>query len=102
MSNRCRQHIINAISPNNSLTAVSRMFDVDLSIIHRIWKEYQLSRKIAKAPKGGNRAKSLNISQESILWDIIEDDCSLTLENLSDRFFNATNIRIIRTQWRDI
>ncbi|KII72188.1 hypothetical protein RF11_13096 [Thelohanellus kitauei] len=31
-----------------------------------------------------------------ILCDIVEDDCSLTLENLSDRFFNATNIRIIK------
>ncbi|KII61709.1 hypothetical protein RF11_09369 [Thelohanellus kitauei] len=39
------------------------MIDVDLSTIHRIWKEYQISGKIAKALKGGNRAKSLNSSQ---------------------------------------
>ncbi|KII62643.1 hypothetical protein RF11_10974 [Thelohanellus kitauei] len=64
ISNECRQHIIDAISHNDSLTAVSRMFDVDLFTIHRIWKEYQLSGKIDKAPKGGNRAKSLNSSQE--------------------------------------
>ncbi|KII67181.1 hypothetical protein RF11_11236 [Thelohanellus kitauei] len=70
------------------------MFDVDLSTIHRIWREYQISGKITKAPKGRDRAKSLNNSQESILCYIVEDDCSLTLENLSDRFFNAKNIRI--------
>ncbi|KII67230.1 hypothetical protein RF11_13866 [Thelohanellus kitauei] len=27
------------------------MFDIDLSTIHMIWKEYQISGKIAKAPK---------------------------------------------------
>ncbi|KII74569.1 hypothetical protein RF11_16179 [Thelohanellus kitauei] len=88
------EHIIKAISHNNSLTAVSRTFDVDLSTIHSIWKEYQLSGKIAQAPKGGNRAKSLNSSKENILCDSVEDDCSLILEKSSDRFFNATNIRI--------
>ncbi|KII74502.1 hypothetical protein RF11_10577 [Thelohanellus kitauei] len=75
-SNECRQHIINVISHNNSLTAVSRMFDVDLSTIHRIWKEYQLLGKNEKAPKNGNHAKELDKSQESILGDIVEDDCN--------------------------
>ncbi|KII70825.1 hypothetical protein RF11_01269 [Thelohanellus kitauei] len=57
-------------------------------------KEVQLSGKIVKASMSGNRAKILNASQQSILCDIFEDDCSLTLEQLSARFFRETNIRI--------
>ncbi|KII73578.1 hypothetical protein RF11_05777 [Thelohanellus kitauei] len=44
--------------------------------------------------KGRNREQFLYGSQESILCDIVENDCSLTLEQLSGGFLSATNIRI--------
>ncbi|KII70030.1 hypothetical protein RF11_01335 [Thelohanellus kitauei] len=70
------------------------MFYVDLSTVHRIWKENQLSVKIDKAIKSENRSKNVNSYQESILCDIVKDDCSLSQENLSDGFFKAIYIQI--------
>ncbi|KII74387.1 hypothetical protein RF11_13309 [Thelohanellus kitauei] len=75
VSNECFQHIVNAISHNSSISAVSQMFAFKISA-------------------GGNLAKLFDSDEESILCDIVEEDCSLTLQNFSNRFYNITNKRI--------
>ncbi|KII63926.1 hypothetical protein RF11_07773 [Thelohanellus kitauei] len=50
-----------------------------------------------KSPKGGNHRAKLTDEQKESLCDIVEEDCSLTIQRICDLFFERHNIRIRRS-----
>ncbi|KII64918.1 hypothetical protein RF11_06129 [Thelohanellus kitauei] len=47
-----------------------------------------------KLPNGGNHRAKLTDEQKESLCDILEKDCSSTIQRICDRFFERHNIRI--------
>ncbi|KII68018.1 hypothetical protein RF11_02020 [Thelohanellus kitauei] len=95
--NELRSLIIAPLNNGKNFTEIKTLFNVSVPTARKINKIYQREGGIKKLQDSGYHRANLTDEQKESLCDILEEDCSRTIQIICDLFFERYNIRIGRS-----
>ena len=87
-----RQKIIDALEMGAKQTSVAEQFDVSDSFISKLWHQYQETNCLKPKKMGGHVKPKVNIDGEKYIEVWIENDPSLTINQLCEKYEDTFNI----------
>jgi len=97
VSNETRSHLIRLIENDTTVSKAATALNIPYRTAHRIWIKLQQTGVTNKEKHGGIKGKMLTDAMiEGIRWTI-DDDCTLTLEQLQDITEGFCGIRVSKS-----
>lgn len=89
-----RRKIIEAKHKSNeSIGQLAERFGVSYSFVSRLLKRYKVTASVEPNPHGGGKPLLLNSQQIEILEQLVEEDNDATLQELSNRLAEKTDVK---------
>jgi transposase len=89
-----RQKVIDALEMGAKQISVAEQFDVSNSFISKLWHQYQKTNSLKPKKMGGHVKPKVNTEGEKHIEVWIENDPSLTVNELCEKYNNTFNILI--------
>ena len=87
-----RQKVIDALEMGAKQTSVAEQFDVSDSFISKLWNRYQETNCLKPKKMGGHVKPKVNMEGEKHITVWIENDPSLTINELCEKYKNKFNV----------
>jgi transposase len=81
ISNDLRSLVIDGLNRGDKAIEISKTFNIKYESVRSIYRTYKKTGCVKKKPVG-HRKPILNDSQKEMICDWIDEDCTLTLEDL--------------------
>ncbi len=90
-----RTKIIEASNNTNESTKqLADRFQVSYSFVNRLLRRYEATNSIEPLPHGGGKTPLIDSQQLNIVNQLVEEDNDATLQELSDRLQEKTDIKV--------
>jgi transposase len=82
------------INTNESTRQLAERFRVSYSFVNRLLRRYEATKSIDPLPHSGGKPPLIDSEQLKIVSNLVEEDNDATLQELSDRLQEKTDIRV--------
>lgn len=79
---------------NESTRQLAKRFRVSYSFVNRLLRRYETTNSIEPLPHGGGKKPLIDSQQLNFVKELAEEDNDATLQELSDRLQEKTNIKV--------
>ena len=89
-----RRRIYSLYDEGNNISYIGQITGVKRTTVHMILKRYANTSDTQAARKGGDQKSKLSETQKSVITQWVDDDCLLTLNQLSAKVADVYNIQV--------
>lgn len=97
VNNEDRKRIIMAYLDGKDEIEISNLLQINRNTIHTIIKIYLSEGRIDAKPRGGTRRKSLEPEDKNFIKNLIDENCSITINSIKDKLHTDLNKEVSRS-----
>lgn len=89
-----RRRLVDAMMEGGKLVEICKVLKIKYKTGHGIWTKYNKTDSIDVKKRGGKRPKLLDDAQREIVREWVDEDCTLTLNDLQDKIGEELGIQV--------